>query len=61
LFSIRTMFTLPSTPDFTISRALAVSGEVLAPLTTITTLPDFSAAATSSLPCSIDQLMGFSM
>src|SRR5438105_316901 len=47
LFSIRTMLILPSTPDLTISRAFIVRGEVLAPLPTITTLPDFSAAATS--------------
>src|SRR6266542_2674908 len=60
LFSIRTMLTLPSAPDLMISRALAVMGEVLAPLPTITTLPDFSAAATISFPCSIDQLIGFS-
>src|ERR1051325_2207221 len=39
LVSMRTMFTFPIAPDLMSSRALAVTGEVLAPLPTITTLP----------------------
>jgi hypothetical protein len=56
----RTIFTLPRTPDFTTSRALAVNGEVLPWLPTISSLPDFFTAWMMSRPSAMLHVIGFS-